>query len=146
MTTNYYFPKVATCKSVAEYFKDFVELNKEHPRFTFRNFGEAVGWPHSYLGDLVAGRKPLTVSRVLEFAKFASFTPLETERLLLMSFVVSENTHVSEFFSEKLNQTCDLDLKISSNLPAPDFAVDPLTETSTSLLVWARLPLSDGKV
>ena len=43
------------------------------PKFSYSSFARRVGWPRTYLSDLLAGRKSLTVSRAIQFARFARF-------------------------------------------------------------------------
>lgn len=97
-------PNVANYIECQSYFNDFYELNKNKGNpASFRTLAKHIGWPYSFLSDLIHGRKTLTVPRALEFAKFANFNLVETERLIYMSLHSSSVNEVKSFFSDKLN-------------------------------------------
>jgi hypothetical protein len=69
-----------------QYFKELYTLNKVYnSAFSYRSFAAKIKWPVSYLSDLVAGRKPLTISRAIEFSEFFSLNSVEREHLVLFA-------------------------------------------------------------
>ncbi|MCM2282018.1 MAG: hypothetical protein NDI61_09250 [Bdellovibrionaceae bacterium] len=138
-------PDIKKATSVAVFFTEFYQLNRNADEFSYRRFADLVNWPHSYLNDLMSGRKPLTVMRALEFAKFAQFNSVETERLIVMSFGSSENPHVRSHFQSWLNSAMSLNSKNSPAVnveeldPVDEVAVDPEFYKDFSLIALYTL-------
>jgi hypothetical protein len=98
------YPIIGDYTDYANYFKDFYTLNKDAGTpMSFRNLANKLGWPFSYFSDVVHGRRNLTAARAIEFATFAKFNSIETERLVFMIFKDSNHHGVQEFFSNKLS-------------------------------------------
>lgn len=125
-------PNILKFEDVALYFKEFYQLNQKNPRFTYRKFAEQINWPYSYLNDLAAGRKPLTISRALEFSKLIGMTVPETERFIVMSLKDSENAIVSDYFSRQFNMAVDLAEK-----PLGKKVIGPFSLSSGAIMLFA---------
>jgi hypothetical protein len=75
----------------SDFLCEFVNINKsKHRYFSHRWLAKSLKWPVSYCSDVIAGRKPMTIVRALEFAQFLKMDTFEIERLILM--VLSENS------------------------------------------------------
>jgi hypothetical protein len=137
-------PRVGNYISAADFFKDLCVFNKDQPGFTFRKFAQDFSWPISYLGDLAGHRKPLTISRALEFSTICGWNIYETERLVAIALAGSDNGKLHQFFSDKLNS--DLDRRSLRQLLPFDNAVGDHIESGAILLAgvigWRSLPLS----
>lgn len=110
---SYLIPDLVRFETVVAYFREFYRLNQGRSEFSYRKFAEVIGWPYSYLNDLAAGRKPLTLARALEFAHLVRMTVPETERFILISLKSSENQLISDYFSRQFELGADLNKKIS---------------------------------
>lgn len=96
-------PNISDYIDCQSYFCDFYESSKKiDENISFRTLGKHLDWPHSYISDLIHGRKTLTISRALEFASFAKFSLVETERLIYMALRSSGDHDVKSFFGERL--------------------------------------------
>lgn len=104
-------PDVQQHTDVAEYFKDFYQINKDNALFSHRKFSAVIGWPHSYLNDLIARRKGLSIARAVEFSKLLKLNSAETERLILMSLKTSDSPMINQYFSEQFETAMDLTRK-----------------------------------
>lgn len=104
------YPLIFDHKNCRTYFKEFYELNKNSENSaSYRSLAYEINWPPSYLNDVVFGRKNLTVPRALEFASFAKFNLLETERLIYISFIDSSTSDVQNYFLNKLEKELNSD-------------------------------------
>lgn len=96
-------PNISDYIDCQSYFCDFYESSKKQDEsVSFRTLGKQLDWPHSYISDLIHGRKTLTISRALEFASFAKLNLVETERLIYMALRWSGDSDVRNFFGERL--------------------------------------------
>lgn len=97
-------PAPARFKNYREYFSDFIEKNSKNKSFSQRSFAKKVGWPVSYLNDLVKGRKHLTVSRVLQFSKLFDLNSLHVEKLMgwMMQEALESHSSEKDFFETKV--------------------------------------------
>jgi hypothetical protein len=90
---NMKFLSPAPYSDVIVYFKDFFTENKANDKkFSFRVFAKQIGWPTSYLSDLIAGRKTLTLNRALQFAEFSKMKSLDQEHLIRMALRLGSAT------------------------------------------------------
>lgn len=84
------------------YFKDFFVNNKvNNSNFSYRLFAKLIGWPPSYLSDLVAGRKNLTVERALEFADFFKMNNINKEHMLWLALANAHKNKLDTFLLQK---------------------------------------------
>lgn len=143
------FPNIHKIESVTDYFQAFYDLNKGDPKFTYRGFAEVIDWPHSYLNDLLRGRKPLTLKRALEFSVMAKMTAPETERLITMSQVEACPEKYKSFLTHQLSGLANFNLKLDpvalSEELGPDEAVidadtfaDPVYVALLTALHWCH--------
>lgn len=84
MTRKMKIPSPLNFSDSQAYFKELYTVNKIHnSTFSYRSFAAKIKWPVSYLSDLVAGRKGLTISRAIEFSDFFKLNSVEREHLVL---------------------------------------------------------------
>lgn len=84
------------------YFKDFFVTNKiGHSKFSYRLFAKLIGWPPSYLSDLVAGRKNLTVDRAIEFANYFKMNNINKEHMLWLALANTHKNNQDTFLQQK---------------------------------------------
>lgn len=151
--TSVRFPDIANHSSVTVYFHDFYNSNRGLASFSYRKFAEMLNWPHSYLNDLMQGRRPLTIQRAIEFSRFAKFSVVETERMILMAFKNSENPTLKSHFENHLDGSWDWEQRISpettmrvkKNGPVPievltEEKIDPLSYVILALISWTPKP------
>jgi hypothetical protein len=145
------YPIIFDYQECMTYLKDFYELNKTlSSSVSYRSLAFDLKWPNSYLNDIILGRKNLTLPRALEFAKFANFNLLETERLICMAMVSSGTFEVQNYFVNKLAKEHNSDSYTQN--PEKNYAsnIDDLQETIEELrgdiaasailklLVWSK--------
>ena len=96
-------PNISDYLDCQSYFSDFYENSKKvDETVSFRTLGKQLDWPHSYISDLIHGRKTLTITRALEFAAFAKFSVIDTERLIYMALRSTGDGDVRSYFNERL--------------------------------------------
>lgn len=84
------------------YFKNFFVTNKiSNSQFSYRLFAKLIGWPPSYLSDLVAGRKNLTVERAFEFANYFKMNNLNKEHMLWLALANTHKNNLDTFLQQK---------------------------------------------
>jgi uncharacterized protein (TIGR02147 family) len=95
-------PKIHNFKSSKDYLVALAQENKIGTGgMTFNEFAEKLGWPLSYLPDLLSGRRDLTLRRAIELANKFELDSLETEKVVLMALADSEVGDVGDFFKER---------------------------------------------
>jgi uncharacterized protein (TIGR02147 family) len=78
-------PSIFDEKSASSFFKKFIELNRDRKGFSQRAVSTRLKWPVSYLPDLIRGRKPLSIQRAVQFARYFKLSPIDMEKLILLS-------------------------------------------------------------
>lgn len=123
------YPKLSEYIDCKSYFQDFYKINKDTGGpASYRFLAKKLDWPISYLNDLIHGRRNLTISRALEFAKFANFDVVNSERLIYMSLKDSNVKEIQEHFSAKLDKECKQDRYVG--LETPFYGLDDDYPTS----------------
>jgi len=79
------FPVPSKYKDIADYFSDFVSMNEGIEGFSHRGIASALGWPVSFMSDVMARRKNVTCLRAIQFSQYARFDPIDAERLVLLA-------------------------------------------------------------
>lgn len=87
-------------KTAQDFFADFYKINQ--PDMSHRRFSFAIDWPSSLLGDIMQGRKPLTLNRAFEFAKFMELTSFQSEYLMMLAMREVTNEHVRHYANDFL--------------------------------------------
>ncbi|MCC7404944.1 MAG: TIGR02147 family protein [Bdellovibrionales bacterium] len=96
-------PNLRKYHVAVDFFSDLYDQNKRsRSTFSHRSFAKKVGWPASYLADLLKKRRKLTVTRALQFASAVKLTPAETEHLILMCLAEFEDLQVADHFKTLL--------------------------------------------
>ncbi|MDO9181495.1 MAG: hypothetical protein Q7U04_03760 [Bacteriovorax sp.] len=104
------YPKIVDYENCVSYLQKFIEINHEAGvPISYRFIATKLNWPISYLNDVLHGRRTLTLTRALEFARFANFDLIETERLIFMTLKDSTKGNIQDYFSEKLEKECNSD-------------------------------------
>ena len=96
-------PSVLNFRDYVEYFGvsiEFYRTSQKH--FSLRRFSKRIGWPYSYLYDLLAKRKNLTLLRAIQFAKVEKLDVFETEHLIHLCLQVSEVPEVATHFRKAI--------------------------------------------
>jgi hypothetical protein len=88
-------PHLKNFRSAKDFFQEFYRLNQ--PDLSHRGFANEIDWPVSLLGDMMQGRKPLTVNRAVEFARFFDLNSLEHEYLIVLALKEVNNRGVQEY-------------------------------------------------
>jgi len=114
-------PQISDYNDYREYLKDFIELNKQtSPKYSFRYFANKLSWPISLISDVINKRKNLSVSRAIEFSKFAKFDEFQTERLIYLSIIESASPKAEIYLSDLLNSKSDTN-EITSKTSSKEF-------------------------
>lgn len=147
------FPNISNYSESKLYFSDFYELNKKAGvPISFRLLAKKLNWPFSYLSDVIHARKPLSVIRALEFAKFANLDVVETERMVYMTFTNFSNEDIQQYFLTKLEKehNSDLDERSENHHAGLENEIDTcIEELKGDLSASALLKLLDlcqGKI
>lgn len=143
------FPNIFSFQDYESYLQEFVLLNQsESNPGSFRYFARRLGWPHSYLHEIVNGRKRLSVARAIEFGIFAKLNSFEAERLVY--FAMLDKTEASDspvqlFFNQKLRveQTPDLP---EDSVVIDDELIEPKDFDALAFAVFEALIWAEGKI
>jgi len=109
-----FIPSIFKFSDSSTYFKEFIDTNKKLNN-SGRQLSARLNWPISYMIDMVKKRKPLSLLRAGEFAKFADFGPLELERIIWIALNETGDDATKCFFQNKLNINPDLVLTPKQN-------------------------------
>lgn len=96
------FPALVEYTSYRSYFQDFLKVNETNKSFSQRMVAKRLNWPISYISDLLANRKRLSVLRALQFAKLAKFDSFDTERFITLLFLTDNDEVVRNYFDNQL--------------------------------------------
>lgn len=88
-------PSILQVESAGQFFAEMTELNKSSKTFSQRELAKFLGWPISYIPDIIKNRKPFTISRSLEFVRAFKVHPIDAEHFILMA-VASQTRTPSE--------------------------------------------------
>jgi hypothetical protein len=94
-------PHLKNFRRAKEFFREFYRLNQ--PNLSQRNIASKLDWPASFLGDVMQGRKHLTVNRAVEFARFFNLNGVECEYLIMLALKEVNNPAVREYAENYLN-------------------------------------------
>jgi hypothetical protein len=98
----YTSPKISNFQVASEFFREFYKQN--HPALSHRKFAAEIGWPVSLLGDMIQGRKRLSINRAIEFSNFLKLDSVQCEHLILLSLKDVENPEVQNFAQSLLKK------------------------------------------
>jgi hypothetical protein len=100
-----------------------------------------IGWPASLLGDMMQGRKKLTLTRAVEFSQFSKMNSFQCERLIIWSLKDSDHPQVQDYAEKYLQSEGKAiafpDAKIPMSLYEGDFL---------SVILYHYLDWTRGKV
>ncbi|NUM88068.1 MAG: hypothetical protein HUU37_02585, partial [Bdellovibrionales bacterium] len=101
-------PDILKFSDSEAFFREFYEANRRRGASgSYRALARRLKWPISYLSDLIHRRRKLTVHRAVEFARFAKWDSLRSDRLTYFALRDSEDPEIAAFFSRKLAQEQD---------------------------------------
>jgi len=89
------FPEIQKFSRSSDYFAEFLRLNKGH--ISHRSFAAEIGWPMSLIGDIIQGRKGLSIARALEFSRHFGLTGPEGERLVVFALADMNNQLIHDY-------------------------------------------------
>jgi len=113
-------PDIKKFDRVQPFLAAFIETNQLKGDFTFRKFAAEIGWPASLLVDLIARRRPFSIARAAEFARFFSLNGPDSERLIYLC--------MRDVDGESLNQFVDSYFETEGNelaIPLPQDTAAP---------------------
>lgn len=94
-------PNLKSFRNAKDFFAEFYQINQPH--LSHRSFSAEIDWPVSLLGDMIQGRKKLTVNRALEFSKFANLNSVQSEYLLMLCLKEVNNEGVQSYANTYLD-------------------------------------------
>jgi hypothetical protein len=97
---------------------------------------KALGWTPSFIGDLISGRRRLTLQRALELSRWLSFSRRETEKMVLLTLKENTAVIVKDFVKDQIKR------KFGSN--GQNLA--PWPSDSVLLAVYSLIALAKGEV
>ena len=103
-------PNVRNHTHTRAFLSELVRINQGN--FSHRKFAREIGWPLSLLGDLMAGRRGLSIARAVELARYFKMTGIETERLIMFALRDVESPEVQAYVDNFI-------AKEGTNFPQP---------------------------
>ncbi len=98
------FLPIADYSDYRLYLYDCFEQNKKNGKIiSIRWLSKRLCWSSSYLSEVMAGKRNLTFARALKLANYAKFSNVDTEKLIYLILMNSENDDVKNYFSNKVN-------------------------------------------
>lgn len=91
----YKVPHLQDCKNAQEFFRKLYEINQ--PKLSHRKFAGELNWPVSYLGDVIQGRKKLTVNRAIQLATALQLNAFQHEYLLMLALQEVDSAGVRNY-------------------------------------------------
>lgn len=144
-------PDIFQFQSYELFFGEFLRLNQTSSKaFSYRSLARRLKWPHSYLPDIMHGRKRLTITRAIEFGQFAKLTSFEMERLIYFAMLDPSSPHMNAYFQKRLKAEQSPDLPPAtvtiedSTIQKEDF--DLLPFAIFEILVWANGKISPSEI
>ena len=94
--------------SIASLLRALMAANSRKSRpVSQRLFARWIGWPASFLNDVLKGRKPMTVVRGLELSKSLDLDVVDTERIVMLSLRGRHEEAVRNFAARGLAELLD---------------------------------------
>jgi hypothetical protein len=78
-------PNIFTYSDINQFFTAFVKFTLPQWGLSQRAFSRSIGWPASYVPDVISGRKKFTLERAVEFGNHIDVTSEEFEMLLFLA-------------------------------------------------------------
>lgn len=128
-----------------DYFGEFFAINKvRNSKFSYRSFAEEIGWPTSYLPDLVSGRKKLSIQRALQFAEYFKMNNVNKDHILWLAVHRSPrgSTETAEAFNLRTNPN---HLLYKTNEPHDSFLLYDTIWVSR-LLIWKKKKMTAEQI
>lgn len=138
-------PPLKKYDSAKSFFQDFYQVNQ--PDMTHRSFAMEICWPSSLLGDIMQGRKPLTVNRAVEFANFMKLNSIQCEHLIILALKEVDNSGVQAYattYLETEGASLNYDPEIGSD--THDFVSADVYGDVEYMVLHAFLTWSKGEI
>lgn len=146
-------PKIQQHSNYRSFIKELYQSNRKQGGIaSFRFYAQKLGWPVSYMNEVIAGKKRLTLNRSLELATFLKLDGIDLERLIYMVLLDSDSKKIRDYFSDKLEKDLKTDgyFEVSQNpetLAQHSFLVPEEIFSDISLLALADLiACTKGKI
>lgn len=97
-------PKISDYSTYRDFLVALMEGNKPRRFFSHRFLARKLGFPSSYLNDVISGRKSLTLNRAISMAGTLGLDILDTEYLVILVLQESHSEPVRQFFSQYRRQ------------------------------------------
>lgn len=95
-------PKTKNFTNASDFFKSFYEINKkENSNISYRHLALKLKWPISYIPELIAKKRRLTVQRAIEFSQKLKMKPSDTEKLVFLAIKELVDEPFKIFIDEK---------------------------------------------
>jgi hypothetical protein len=94
-------PDLFEKKTAHDFFYEFLEANSTKRGFSQRSLSAKLGWPVSYLPDLMKKRKAFTIKRAIEFGNYFHLSPIDFEKLIYLAMVDSGQAKSDELLKIK---------------------------------------------
>jgi uncharacterized protein (TIGR02147 family) len=132
-------PNIKKYKSTKDFFEAIYELNKKEKKiFSYRYFANQLGWPVSYLNDVVKGRKKTTLTRAIQFSQKFKLSTYQTEYLIFLCLAESEKGDISQYFVDKIDATSLKKEKNSSMVTLQKTYHHPIYNVLYILIEWGQ--------
>jgi Domain of unknown function (DUF4423) len=80
-------PSLFEHTQASSFFAAFIALNSHRRSFSQRSFSTKLGWPISYIPDLIKERKKFSVRRAIQFGNYVKLDPIDFEKLVNLAIV-----------------------------------------------------------
>jgi hypothetical protein len=98
-------PDLAECATARDFVQRLIDVNRaRNGALSIRWFGQRLDWPASYINDVLADRKQLTLQRALELAKAFDLDMIQTEQLVLLCLASSREAPIAHHFRTELDR------------------------------------------
>jgi uncharacterized protein (TIGR02147 family) len=87
--TSFTIPNLFEQENAGSFFANFVSVNSHRKNFSQRGFSTKIGWPVSFLPDLIKGRKKFSIERAIQFGNFVKLDPVHFEKLIYLAIADS---------------------------------------------------------
>jgi len=142
-------PRIDHTTTSSSFFTDLVALNKAANRhFSHRYLAQRLKWPVSYVSDVMRERKAFSVTRAVEFAKFAKLDVMDTEKLIFLALTENSKEDVKEYFISKLTKRTSKDAKVLNMTTTSERELFTSIKVGAifEVLKWARRPLAAAQI
>jgi hypothetical protein len=107
-------------------------------RRSHRFFAKRLGWPSSYLADVCAGRRQLSIVKAVEFSTFMRMSGTDSERLMTMVLCeLAQDESTKRYLRQSLQRAHSVAYG-DATVTAKDALNDMESMAVFNLLLWSR--------